>query len=516
MEAAFANLLASADAVAVYLASSAFAHDVYAVLAANWTALQVTIVVVALVILVSSADDLLVDVAFWAIMIGDFLFGRPGNVPMSKVRKKPERWAAIMVPAWREAGVIGHMVANTAATTGYTNFHIFVGTYPNDPETRRVLDEIKKTVPNLNVVVNPRPGPTSKADCLNAVLEEIFAFEKRNALQFGMFMLHDAEDVVHAFGLKAANWFIDGYGMIQLPVLSVDRNPWAFVACHYMDEFAEWHTKDLVVRSRLTKMTPSAGVATAFSREAIVALWKDRDGQPFNVESLTEDYDIAHRLRELGFPSRFVRYWAWVPSSRLPWLAGRRELVATKELFPDTVRASYRQKARWTLGISYFGWRHLRWSGTLLNRYFLWRDRKALITAPVAMLGYLLVLEYLAYAGLRLFLPELANLPPLVEQAWVWRIIEINLLFLAIRLAHRALFTGYAHGLNYVWLSPLRAVVANYIAFLAFLRALRIFLKHALTGRAIKWDKTKHSYPAFAQVAALNGNGGGQAYAKAA
>ena len=60
-----------------------------------------------------------------------------------------------------------------------------------------------------------------------------------------VFLMHDAEDVVHPFGLRTVNWFIEDQGMIQLPVLSMNRRWHRMVACHYMDEFAEVHTKDL-------------------------------------------------------------------------------------------------------------------------------------------------------------------------------------------------------------------------------------------------------------------------------
>jgi adsorption protein B len=307
------------------------------------------------------------------------------------------------------------------------------------------------------------------------------------------------------------NWFVEDYGMILLPVYSVNRDAGDLVACHYMDEFAEWHGKELVVRSALTNMTPSAGVATAFSREAVLALCQSRGDGPFDTESLTEDYEVAHKLRDLGFKSRFIRYWARMPTTRKSRLTGkdvkttRLELVATKELFPDTISGANRQKARWLLGIAFFGWRQLGWKGNLINRYFLWRDRKTLFTAPTAMIGYLLVVEYLAYSGLAWAFPGTYDFPPLVAQAWVWEIIEINLVFLAIRLAHRALFTAYTHGLQHMWLSPIRAVVSNYVSFRAFLRALRIFLWHRLTRKRVVWDKTQHSYPEAAKIG--NGNG---------
>ncbi|MFH7617798.1 glycosyltransferase family 2 protein, partial [Pseudomonas syringae group genomosp. 7] len=75
------------------------------------------------------------------------------------------------------------------------------------------------------------------------------------------------------------------------------------VAGVYMDEFAEWHAKDLVVRESVSGMVPSAGVGTCFSRRALLALSAQTDNQPFNTDSLTEDYDVGARLAAMGMQS---------------------------------------------------------------------------------------------------------------------------------------------------------------------------------------------------------------------
>src|ERR1700759_3583135 len=93
--------------------------------------------------------------------------------------------------------------------------------------------------------------------------------------------------------------------MIQLPVASLERHWCELGAGTYMDEFAEWHGKDLVVRESLAGAGPSAGVGTCFSPRAILALVEQTGHQPFNTESLTEDYDIGTRITRLGMQSIF-------------------------------------------------------------------------------------------------------------------------------------------------------------------------------------------------------------------
>ena len=72
-----------------------------------------------------------------------------------------------MIPAWDEKAVIFRMLLNTVATVDYRNYHIFVGTYPNDEATKMEVEKAREIYPNIDVIVTPSDGPTNKADCLN-------------------------------------------------------------------------------------------------------------------------------------------------------------------------------------------------------------------------------------------------------------------------------------------------------------------------------------------------------------
>lgn len=473
---------------------------------AYWDLLRWAVMVSAVLILTSSIDDLLIDIAYWWGLLVRYCTFWVRPPAQALLDREPEKLIAIMVPAWQEADVIASMVANTNNTFDYSRYHIFVGVYANDADTRREIEKVRQRFPNVHRAEVPHDGPTSKADCLNWIVQNILLYEERTGQTFDAFLMHDAEDVVHPYGLKTVNWFVDEAAMIQMPVLSMDRKWNRLVACHYMDEFAEFHTKDLPVRSRLARMTPSAGVATAFHRLAMTALVKEKNGQPFNTDSLTEDYDVAHRLSALGYPSMFVRYHARVRRERKAWFrkgtvkVNRRELVATREFFPDRLTTSVRQKARWMLGISIMGWRQLGWFGGLVNRYYLFRDRKALFTAPVGLFGYVVVVQVLGALLLEWLWPALLDLPPVIEKQWVWTVVTFNLIFLINRVLHRAWFTGINHGLKHVPLTPVRIVTSNLISFGAFVRATRQYVTHLITARPIAWDKTQHAYPSLAEL----------------
>ncbi len=122
--------------------------------------------------LLFGADDLLVDLIWiartaWRRVAVYTLHAR-ADVQSLAGPVAPGR-IAIFVPAWDEADVIGPMLANTLARLQHPDFRIFVGCYPNDPATLKVVDVFAAGDARVRVVVTPRPGPTTKADCLNAL-----------------------------------------------------------------------------------------------------------------------------------------------------------------------------------------------------------------------------------------------------------------------------------------------------------------------------------------------------------
>ena len=214
-----------------------------------------------------------------------------------------------MIPAWHEDAVIGQMLRNTLATVEYKNFDIFVGTYPNDEATLLAVAEVAEADARVHRIVCPHDGPTCKADCMNWIIEGIRHYGKSSGKRIDIFVLHDSEDLVHPLSFKLINRFIPEVSMVQLPVIPFEAPAAQMTAGTYLDEFAEAHFKDMVVRERLTGMVPSAGVGTGFSRDAIDKLAVKHNNQIFNVATFTEDYDLAFRLKALGERSILLQFF---------------------------------------------------------------------------------------------------------------------------------------------------------------------------------------------------------------
>lgn len=137
--------------------------------------------VLMVIMAVCGIDDLIIDVYYWIRYIWRerIIYRRYSRKAAQELYSKEEQPLAIMVPAWQEHGVIDKMAELAASQLDYENYQIFVGTYPNDPETQSDVDKVCARYPNIHKVVCVRPGPTSKADCLNNVIASILEFEKK-------------------------------------------------------------------------------------------------------------------------------------------------------------------------------------------------------------------------------------------------------------------------------------------------------------------------------------------------
>jgi adsorption protein B len=315
--------------------------------------------------------------------------------------------------------------------------------------------------------------------------------------------------VLHPLELKFFNYLLPRKDMIQLPVASLERDWYELVAGTYMDEFAESHAKEMVVRESVSGMVPSAGVGTCFSRRALVALVGATRNKPFNIDSLTEDYDVGMRLAQLDMTSIFGVFPVTFHVNRNSWGSSkRRELLlqmplCVREYFPDNFRAAYRQKARWVLGIGLQSWEQIRWRGqTLAARYLLLHDRKGVVTSFISILAYILVAHFVIFhIGLATGWWH-AYYPSLFQEGSIWRtMIYINAIFLAIRAAHRVYFTSVLYGWEHGVMSLPRMVVGNFVNCMAVARAWKMYLGYLFKGNRLAWDKTAHEFPSSAQLA---------------
>jgi bacteriophage N4 adsorption protein B len=461
--------------------------------------LLATTLVVASLIALSGADDAFVDVCYWLGAVGrhKLAIGKDSHTSIERLLARPESPFAIMVPAWKEHEVIAAMVENTAATLTYGAYRIFCGVYRNDPATAREVDRMVLRYPGLVVRVDvPHDGPTCKADCLNHIVRRVFGEEAACGVPFAGMVLHDSEDVIHPLELKLFNALIADRDLVQLPVFSLERGWHEFVAGTYIDDFAEAHGKDLQVREALTGMVPGAGVATCYSRRAMATLGAASGGEPFNTASLTEDYELSSRLRRLGLSQQiFAHVSVHLDRFRVAKVPGRTgTVVATHEYFPDGLRAAYRQRARWVIGIALQGWKQLGWRGSLLERYFLYRDRKALVMAPAGGLAYLLVANFVLVGAFGSYALR-SELEWLLSDPDLKALLLLNVAFMANRMVQRMHFVARYYGPAQGLLSLVRMPVNNVVNLLAVLRAWRLYTAHVVSGKKLAWDKTAHVYP---------------------
>ena len=160
--------------------------DLLLALATYQSVVEMLAVGLTVLILLTSLDDLLIDLWYWlrSFYRWFWIHARFPRLKAETLDAKPERPIAIMVPAWKESEVILAMLTTSNTLIRYSNYHFFVGVYRNDAETIAEVRSAMARFPNVSMSVVPRDGPTSKADCLNVVLADILAHERRSERPF--------------------------------------------------------------------------------------------------------------------------------------------------------------------------------------------------------------------------------------------------------------------------------------------------------------------------------------------
>jgi len=202
------------------------------------------------------------------------------------------------------------MVENLLQSVTYppSLVHVFLGVYPNDPATCQAAEGLAKKYPNVHPVVNRLPGPTSKAQNLNCVLKSVLDFERDNRVRFAAFLIHDAEDVVHPTSFKLAKYLTYEYEVVQLPVFPLQPYPtcgtfFRFItAATYAVSSPTTTTGDFLHARPAVPWCRLRERVLLFSRRALDQVGSYR---LFEEGSVTEDYLLSLRLKELGIHTHF-------------------------------------------------------------------------------------------------------------------------------------------------------------------------------------------------------------------
>jgi adsorption protein B len=460
----------------------------------------------ALLFTISGLDDLFFDMHYWIRLLWRIWKTRHYSpLTYEKLVEKKEQRIAVLVPCWQESNVIGAMLTHNTYSIDYQNYTFFVGVYPNDSETVAEVQALAKIDKRIQCCIGEVMGPTNKGANLNQIYNYIKSFEKTLEQPYTIFVMHDSEDIIHPLSFKLYNYLIPRKDMIQIPILPLQVSHWNFTHWLYADEFAENHTKNIIVRESIKAHVPSAGVGTAYYRAALETLEHSKHGGPFAIDSLTEDYRMSLALRVCQLKQIFVTQHI----VRLQWkkrlffrgyvLKPVKEVVAVRALFPQKYSKSIRQKARWIMGIVFQEWEYGLWPDDWSVRYTLAHDRKTFITHFINGLGYLILFYWILYEMLSFRMPEY---PSLYEQfnlnPWSWWMIIVSTILMGERVLQRTIATYRIYGFIPASLVIPRLIYGNILNLHAVLRAYSIYffsINRKLTKRPIAWDKTEHSFP---------------------
>jgi len=240
---------------------------------------------------------------------------------------------AVIVPAFREENVIGRtldFLVKATETYDLKLVKVYVGTYPNDPDTRRIVGEFERNYPSLiEEVVNPKPGPTTKAQNLNNVYENI----KRK--DFDLIGIHDAEDFIPSNIFDATNyWYIrrirndEKLAGLQFAVRAKPDN-YSLTDLVYL---LMLRSSNLFLTAKNRGFVPSHGTGTYYKKETLDEILKRR-GYVWDEKNFTEDFEISLYLYYVLGKSLF-----YIP---YPYI---------EEYFPSSFERAIKQLSRWAYG----------------------------------------------------------------------------------------------------------------------------------------------------------------------
>ena len=415
----------------------------------------------------------------------------------------PPKLLAVMVAAWHEDNVLEPVIDHMLASVQYPRsmYHVFLGVYPNDAATIAIAQKLEKKYTNVHVVVNTRPGPTSKANNLNRIIEYIRQFEAEHDWRFCSITVHDSEDVVHPYEFKITNYLLDQYDLLQFPVFPIQRKPsfrnlWqGMTTGTYADEFAENHYRMMQMRDDMFALVPSAGTGFVVSHRIL----EKYQGRPlFPEDSLTEDYKLSLVLAQQGFHVHYVleKVPRLLDNDKVRW-----DYIATRSIFPATFRTAVRQKTRWIYGITMQSakmadvFRHDGVSPAV--KYSIYKDLKPKVGNLLALPGYLIFIYFL----ISLFVP-LPIMYPIYSFSW-WLCVYLTVM-MVVRQATRAVAIQNVYGFRSVVvasllppLMPIRLVWGNIINMCATFCAWKMLLfgpKKETRKDKMTWNKTDHEF----------------------
>ena len=383
-----------------------------------------------------------------------------------------------MVANWHEEEVLEQMVEGNNKGIQYENHHFFLGIYPNDTTTKNIAEKLSARFKNVHVVVNSKSGPTSKGQMINEIITGIKSLEKESSLFFDLFIIHDSEDIIHPLSMKLFNKESGDLDFMQIPIFSLNRERLQLVAGTYMDEFSETHTKELMVRNAYGASIPSAGVGTCVSRRLVDYIIEQNSGSFLQPDSLTEDYILGLQSHYGGFRCGFV-------CTQVTDGVFKDDFIATREYFPSGFIQSVKQKTRWTIGIVFQGYCKIGWHSSMLENYFLVRDRRgplnSILSVSAAITFFIIV-----------FNPTVME--DLLQTNFVY-LFYFNSFGLLIRCVQRIRFVGYVYGSYPVLFILIRWPISIAINALASIRALYQYSMSQLGIKKLTWSKTQHSLP---------------------
>ena len=142
----------------------------------------------------------------------------------------------------------------------------------------------------------------------------------------------------------------------------------------------------------------------------------------------------------------------------------------------------------WIAGIAFQNWKIHKWKGSLKTKYFLFRDRKSIVSALGILLSNIVFAYFVIYL-LSITFNFHFTLPIVEKSSVLWYLMLATFFFMVSRIFHRFAFTYNWYGFKYAMFSIVRLPFDNIINIFATARAFKVYNTNKTK---VVWDSTDH------------------------
>ena len=255
-------------------------------------------------------DLFCLDIFYWLLQLGRLFSRNTDLLSYENLTAIPEKKLAVIISCWRQFDLIETMLKHNIYSIDYENYDFFVVAHTNDLETILAIKTTARSLPHIQVVINPVPGPQNHASNFNAAYQHIQNYVKETQQPYAAYIIHYANEVIHPQAFKLYNSILATESVVQLPINYVKTYPETKLSKLFYYLRGEALSKDLPTLARLSSLLPINYGGIAYRHDALQRLAEQLNNKPFQAYARKNSFDPAIAVKNAGLRVSYaLRYY---------------------------------------------------------------------------------------------------------------------------------------------------------------------------------------------------------------